>query len=144
MPTRIEHSFTTAFSPKRCWEIYISPRHDWDKLLGDTRWLSGEPFQVGSIAESDVTGFGATYQRRVIGVTPGREIGWINHGIAMTGEQWITFTPLADGGTRVETWNDVYGKLETFDGLPAMVGLKKLYLAWLAQFQAECDRHASK
>jgi len=71
-----------------------------------------------------------------------KRVGWIDHGIGTTIEQWVYFEP-RPGGTRVRTWAEFTGIAIVVAGRPIRQLLLNFTHDWYDAFQAECDRQAA-
>jgi hypothetical protein len=145
MPARREYFIETLLDPESVWAMYTDWEHwhAWEgSVYGEVQWLSGRPFEKGSVVLIEIPSVGITFEQRIIGSTPPRELGWINHASGMTAEQWTYFHPLEHGGTRVETWIEIHGAMLELHGQPVDVVVGRLITTWYDRFKEQCDRRA--
>ncbi len=144
MPARRDYCIETLLDPKSVWEMYTDWEnwHTWDNVYGKVQWLSGRPFEKGSTVLIEIPSVGLTFEQRIIGSTPGRELGWINHAHGLTAEQWTYFHRLDHGGTRVETWIEIHGAVMQIQGQPVDIVVGRLIANWYDKFKTVCDRRA--
>ena len=144
MPARRDYCIETRLDPQTVWEMYTDWEHwhTWDNVYGKVQWLTGPPFEKGSIVLIEIPSLGITFEQRIIGSTPPRELGWINHAAGLTAEQWTYFHDLGNGGTRMETWIEVHGNVLELKGQPVDIVIGRLISAWFDKFKARCDARA--
>jgi hypothetical protein len=126
------------------WRIF-SECEEWNKFLpayGKIEWL-GERWAPGSRLRIELTYPAPVVQDRVITVcNPPRCVGWINHVVGFTLEQWVLFDACGGGGTRISTWVEITGTTLEVDGHDVPSILRSFIERWYANFAAECDRMA--
>jgi hypothetical protein len=139
---RVEYSAETRADRALTWRIFSDWRR-WQRFsdfYGDIRWLSGKPWAVGSRLRIELVRPVKTTVDHVITVcSPGECVAWIDHALGNTMEQWVTFKPRVEGGTRVETWAEVAGWASTIAGWPIRSVLKSFIELWYSRFCRECD-----
>jgi polyketide cyclase/dehydrase/lipid transport protein len=146
MPGHVEYSIVTKASAQIAWDLFCDTSK-WNLLpntYGNVRWIEGEPWTPGSRLAFEVLQFGRVQVEQVItSCQPPRRVGWINHALGVTIEQWVTFDPDPGGGTRVSVWADFAGTAQLFgrtiDQLMLEFGGR-----WYERFREECDRLAER
>lgn len=140
--TRVEYSAETRADRALTWKVFSDWRR-WRRFsdfYGDIRWLSGEPWTVGSRLRIELVRPVKTSVDHVITVcSPGECVAWIDHALGNTMEQWVVFEPREEGGTCVHTWAEVAGWASTIAGHPIRSVLKSFIELWYSRFCRECD-----
>lgn len=138
---RLEYAAVTQADPALAWKIFSDWRH-WSRFsdfYGHIRWLSGEPWTVGSRLQIELVRPVRTTVDHVITVcSPPECVAWIDHFKGYTMEQWVLFEALAQGGTRVRTWAELVGPTIT-EGVPVREIIKSFIELWYSRFCSECD-----
>ena len=141
-----EYSIETVASPSLVWQIF-SNWWLWPKfsdIYGEIRWVAGEAWEPGSRLRIEVVRpVRISVEHVITACVPEKRVGWIDHGIGTTIEQWVYFEPRA-GGTRVRTWAEFTGIAIVVAGRPIRELLLNFTHDWYDAFQAECDRQAAK
>jgi hypothetical protein len=139
-----EYSVTSRASRAKCWAVFL----DWQNwncfanVYGDLRW-SGEPWAVGSRSQIELLRPVKARIDHVITVfEPQREIGWLDHGLAITVEQSVVFKPFEAGGTLIRTFGNFVGAPSDLivEGEPVEDLIKHFIQAWYTGFAAACDK----
>ena len=81
---------------------------------------------------------------RITACVPLRRLGWIDHGLGTTIEQWVYFEPLPDGGTRVRTRAEFTGMARVIAGRPLRQILLDFTAGWYERYREDCDRVAEE
>jgi hypothetical protein len=76
--------------------------------------------------------------------TPGRRVGWIDHGLGAALAQWVTFEERRPGVTRVHTWGDLVHSGVTIGGRPVEQIFSSFIETWYENFRVACDRQAEQ
>jgi hypothetical protein len=80
-------------------------------VYSEAAWVEGEPWQVGSRARYVVIKpVNAIISAVVTAINPPRTIHVLNHGLGVTAEQNVYFSPAPNGGTQVRMTIDFVGK----------------------------------
>ena len=142
---RVEFSVVSKADPNLAWKLF-SQCDQWNCYLnayGEIRWI-GEPWTPGSRLQIELTYPVKATQDRVITVcNPPRCVGWINHVLGYTMEQWVLFDPHSGGGTRISTWVEFTGAALNVDGQDLETTVREFVETWYTNFAAECDRKVS-
>ena len=140
---RVEYTATTRASRFQAWKLFADVR-SWRRFsdhYGDIRWLSGPPWTAGSRLQISLVRPVRTMVDHVITLcAPAEYVAWIDHALGNTMEQWVTFQPQPEGGTRVHTWAEVVGPTTRIGGRPVREVLKSFVELWYSRFCRECDR----
>ncbi|PYX90309.1 MAG: hypothetical protein DMG67_13065 [Acidobacteria bacterium] len=144
MGSRIEHSVQVKCNPQRAWEIYSDWKRwrSWNGIYGDIRWVEGEPWVTGSRLEVDLLQPRPMTVKQVLTVCePLHKVAWVGHGVGVTYEQWVSFSPRRAGGTHVYVWIELTGMATQFFGKTEVV--RDTIVTWFEAFRAECDLGAA-
>jgi uncharacterized protein YndB with AHSA1/START domain len=77
----------------------------------EANWTEGQPWQVGSrIRYIIVQPLRVTVSAVVTSISPPHSIELLNHGLGVTAEQHVYFTPDLNGGTRIRVTMNLIGK----------------------------------
>ena len=142
---RIDFVVVTQADCALAWKVFSLCEH-WNRYLnayGKISWV-GVPWTAGSRLQIELTYPVAAVQNRVITVcNPPRCVGWINHVLGYTMEQWVLFDPYSGGGTRISTWIEFTGPALHVDGYDVQKLVREFVEQWYGNFAAECDRLAA-
>ena len=138
---RLEYTAVTQADPALAWKVFSDWRR-WSRFsdfYGNIRWLSGEPWMVGSRLQIELVRPVRTTVDHVITVCSPRDcVAWIDHFKGYTMEQWVVFEALGEGGTRVRTWAELVGPTSA-EGVPVRDTVKNFIELWYSRFCTECD-----
>jgi hypothetical protein len=141
-PVRVEYAAVTRANRDLAWKLFSDFRR-WRRFsdfYGEIRWVSGAPWSVGSRLRIDlVRPVRTTVDHVIIACTPGDRVGWIDHSLHNTMEQWVVFEPRPEGGTLVHTWAEIVGPAVTVGGRAVRKLLKSFIELWYSRFCRECD-----
>jgi hypothetical protein len=141
-PVRVEYAAVTRANRNLAWKLFSDFRR-WRRFsdfYGEIRWISGVPWKVGSRLRIElVRPVRTTVDHVIIACSPGEHVGWIDHALHNTMEQWVVFEPRVGGGTRVHTWAEVVGPTTTVGGRPVREVVKSFIELWYSRFCRECD-----
>lgn len=146
MGSRIEHSVQVKCNPQRAWEIYSDWKRwrSWNGVYGDIRWVEGEPWVAGSRLEVDLLQPRPMTVKQVLTVCePLHKVAWVGHGVGVTYEQWVSFSPRRAGGTHVYVWIELTGMATQFFGKTIEEVVRDTIVTWFEAFRAECDLGAA-
>jgi hypothetical protein len=143
----ISYAIETKASPELAWEVYA----DWtlwpkfSDQYGELRWVSGEPWQKGSRLRVEILRPVHVHVEHVITVcVPAKRVGWIDHAMGITVEQWVYFEPLQPAGTRAHTWAEFTGIVQLIAGQPVKRVIRQFIETWYDNYRAECDRRVEQ
>jgi hypothetical protein len=145
MAIRLEYSVTAKCKPEHVWQKFqrLEEWPWWNRVVHDTRWLSGPPWQKGSQFNMEVV-----YPRKmafkpvVLEVTPPGRVGWVGKATGVTGEHWFSFEGQGDGTTLIKTWEDLSGWKTAFIGESLKESLLAMHKDWLEALKAEAEKIA--
>ena len=140
-----EYSIATVANPALVWQIFTNwwlwPK--FSDIYGEIRWVGGNAWEPGSRLRIEVVRPVRISVEHVIkACVSEKRVGWIDHGIGTTIEQWVYFEP-RPGGTRVRTWAEFTGIAIVVAGRPIRQLRLNFTHDWYDAFQAECDRQAA-
>ena len=143
----VSYSVETKAGPDLAWEVFS----DWtlwpqfSDQVGELHWVEGEPWQKGSRLRIEILHPVHIHVDHVItACVPAKRVGWIDHGIGTTLEQWAYFEPLSSGGTRVHTWAEFTGIASVVAGQPIKKLIRHFTETWYENYRRECDRRAAQ
>jgi hypothetical protein len=144
---RFEYSVTTTATPDLAWRVFS----DWSlwpkfsELYAEIRWSKGQPWQEGSrLSIRTIPSVGVTLDHVILKCVPGESVAWIDHAIGITLEQWVFFTSLPEGGTRVQTWAEFTGLARVIAGRTIKEVLLDFTRTWYDRYARECDQMSKK
>lgn len=146
MAHRFEYSIVTRCDRNTAWDFFTDIRR-WNSCAdsyGDIRWMEGEPWEVGSRLEIELTNPGPfTVKQVIIGIVSREKVGWINHAMGIAIEQWVLFEDDASGGTKISTWLDYTGFRSVLFGRPVENLIRDFMTTWYNGFRQRCDELAA-
>jgi hypothetical protein len=141
------YSIITKAAPHVAWSVFTDHARwpTYSDIYGDIRWVEGGPWQVGSRMLIEVLRPVQVHvHHRITACIPPHRVGWIDHALGTTIEQWAYFEPLPDGGTQVRTWAEFTGMARVIGGRPLRQILLDFTASWYERFRADCDRVADE
>ncbi len=145
MAIRLEASVVAKCSPEHAWSKFqdLEQWGWWNRLIGQTRWLEGQPWRVGSrFLLEFVRPRAFTVRPVVIHSTPPNRIAWRGKGKLITGEHWFSFELQPDGTTLLKTWEDFSGLGTIFFSAKIEREITRMYTDWLAALKTEAEQIA--
>jgi hypothetical protein len=139
---QFQYTVRTTASPVQAWKLYSNwnlwPR--FASVYGEINWIEGRPWEVGSRMEIEILRpVKAIVDHLIICCEPAKELGWIDRAMGLTMSQWVEFTPLPSGGTRVHTWGDLSSP-EAQVGIKAAKELITVFTeTWYENYRMACD-----
>jgi len=112
MLPRVEHFVVVPVPIEAAFQAFL----DLERLLhrgiyDEASWTEGTPWQVGSrLRYVLVQPIQGTVTAVVTSINPPRSISLLNHGLGITAEQHVYFSPDPKGGTRVRVTMDLIGE----------------------------------
>lgn len=144
---RIEYCVITKAAPELAWQVFS----DWElwplfsEFYADIHWTKGEPWQEGSrLSISTRSPLEVTLDHVIISCVPAEKVGWIDHAVGTTLEQWVHFETRPDGGTVVRTWAEFTGEMPAVGGRSIKDLLVEFTRTWYDRYAVECDRVADR
>ena len=137
-----QYTIKTLAGPTQAWEIYSNwnlwPR--FANIYGGIAWTEGRPWEVGSRMQIEILKpVRSTIDHLIISCEPARELGWIDRCRGLTMSQWVEFTPLASGGTKIHTWGDLSSPDARFETKTASELLASFLQTWYENYRMVCD-----
>jgi hypothetical protein len=139
---RIEHTVTTKAKPELAWQIFVDWRY-WSRISNRYEAIEwhGKPWIPGSRLRVELLRpIKAAVDRVITSREPGKSLGWINHVIGYTMEQWLFFEPLSTGGSKIFTWLEFTGPAKTIEGRSVRSIIEEYLQEWYEAFRRECDK----
>ncbi len=145
-PRGFRFEVSTRANRAQCWEIFT----DWKRYnefvngYGEMIW-TGIPWAVGSRLQIELLRPVSVKINHVItGCDPGRKIGWLDHGLGITIEQWVLFEEEYEGGTKIITSGEFVGaeSMMVIKGMLIEKLVKYFLETWYVNFANACDRAA--
>ena len=138
---RVEYALNSLASLELCWNIYVD-WNNWPKFhhaYGKLSWTKGIPWERGSTLSIEITQpIHINVEHIILKFVPMQRIAWIDHSGFVTVEQWVNFTPIPEGGTRVATWADIVGP-PTIKDMLTLPLFKQFTKKWYNEFVSYCD-----
>jgi hypothetical protein len=139
---QFNYTIKTQANPAQAWEIYSNwslwPR--FANIYGDIAWTEGRPWEVGSRMRIEILKpVRSTIDHLIICCEPAHELGWIDRCQGMTMSQWVAFTQLAGGGTKIHTWGDLSSPDMMVGPKPVKELLASFLQTWYENYRMACD-----
>jgi hypothetical protein len=139
---RFKYGVTTKASPSLAWETFCDWRR-WNQfanVYGQLRWSEGHPWKAGSRMEIEILRpVNVVLDHVITTCTPGRKVGWIDHGLGVAMAQWVHFDDLGTRGTHVHTWGDIVHSGVTIAGRSVELLIQSFTETWYENFRTACD-----
>ena len=139
---QFQYTVKTQASPMQAWEIYSNWRL-WPRfanIYGELAWIEGRPWEVGSrLSVELLKPVHTTIDHLIICCEPAKELGWIDRCQGMTMSQWVEFTPLMNGGTKIHTWGDMTSPDMRVGAKTAKELLASFLETWYENYRMACD-----
>ena len=133
-------------TPDVAWKVFSNWKlwPQFSELYGEIRWTKGEPWRRESRLSIKVAEpIGVTLDHVITQCVPGVKVGWIDHALGTTMEQWVFFEADPDGGTLVRTWAEFTGLMPLIAGRKTKDVLLEFTRQWYDRYAQECDRAAA-
>ena len=143
---RFQYSVQTKASPRLAWDIFSNIRrwHTFSNVYGELRWREGEPWQPGSRLRIEILQpIRAMVDHVITHCVPAQKVGWIDHGLGITMEQWVEFQALPSGDTQVSTYGELVGSTTTIEGHAVAEVIAEFMSTWYENFRLVCDQLAA-
>ncbi len=143
----LEYTVFTKADRALAWKIFcdVGCWPSFSNIYGNIRWSRGVPWTAGSRLRIEIVRPVKTVADHVITVClPEEKVGWIDHVLGNTLQQWVNFDTLADGTTRIHTWLEVIGSTKMVAGRDVDELLRAFIRAWYDNFCATCDKLADE
>jgi len=144
---QFEYTVTTKACPKLAWDVFSDWRqwHRFADVYGGIHWREGTPWKSGSRMDIEIIRPVPTVVSHVItDCVPGEKVGWIDQGLGLIMDQWVTFESHSPSLTHVHTW----GKIAHSGGLIAGQRVDQLIRSftrtWYENFRLACEHVAEQ
>ncbi len=145
MPIHLEYSVAAKCTPEQAWKKFqiLEQWPWWNRLIAQSRWLSGQPWEKGSRFQMQVLRpRNITFRLMILEASPPHKVGWVGKGPGITGEHWFSFEPQGNGTTLLKTWEDFSGLLTLFWGQGTRKAIVDMYAEWLETLKSEAEKIA--
>lgn len=145
MAIHLEYSVTARCTPEQAWKKFqvLEQWPWWNRLIAQSRWLEGQPWQKGSRFLMQVLRpRNVTFRPVIVDSNPPHKVGWVGKGPGITGEHWFSFEPQSDGVTLLKTWEDFSGYLTFLWGAGTRKSIVAMYAEWLEALKTEVEKIA--
>jgi hypothetical protein len=145
MALKFEYSVTAKCKPEHAWEKFskIEEWPWWNRVIGQARWLQGQPWQKGSQFYMElVHPRKMTFKPVIIESAPPLKIAWLGKASGFSGEHWFTFEPQPDGSTLLTTWENMSGWKTALLTRVLKRSLHTIYQEWLDALKSEAEKIA--
>jgi hypothetical protein len=145
MAIRLEYSIMANCRPEHVWRKFkkLEEWPWWNRVIGQARWLNGEPWQKGSEFLLELV-FPRKMSTRpvILESAPPNKIAWIGKKMGASGEHWFSFEAQPDGMTLIKTWEDFSGPLTVFATQSFKRSVVATYKTWLEALKFEAEKIA--
>lgn len=145
MPITLEYSTVAKCRPEHVWQKFqkLEEWAWWNRVIGQARWLSGQPWQKGSQFYMElVRPIDMKFKPVVTTSEPPAKICWVGKGRGVTGEHWFSFEAQPDGTTLIKTWENFSGLSTIFFGSGTRKKIVDMYKIWLDRLKEESEKIA--
>jgi hypothetical protein len=141
---RFAYEVLVQARPQLAWEIFSNTRrwHTFANVYGRLQWVKGEPWTVGSRLNIEILRpIHLTIDHVITHCDPAEKVGWIDHGLGISIDQWLTFQPLNGTGTRVRLTGEILGpELEITPGVPLDAYVREFTRNWYEAYREVCNQ----
>jgi hypothetical protein len=143
--TRLEYQTIARCEPEHVWHVFadIDNWSKWNPVIGKSKWVSGEPWTLGSQF------FMQILQPRRMTFTPvineisaPNRVAWTGNSPGFEGTHWHEFIQQPDGTTLVKTWEEFSGFATLFFTANMKKKLLEMYRRWLESLSREAEKLA--
>jgi len=133
----------TRASAELAWEVFSNLRrwHTFSNVYGSLEWVQGTPWTEGSRLRIEIVQpLPMVIDHVITYCDPGRKVGWIDNASGAVMEQWVTFSALPDGNTRILLVGEIVGG-DAFKiaGKSATTIMQEFSRGWYENFRTVCD-----
>jgi len=142
---RFSYEVMVKAGPKLAWEVFSDWRrwHTFSNVYGRLEWTKGQPWSVGSRLSIEVLRPVHTVIDHVIThCEPAERVGWIDHALGVTIEQWVVFEPRNGSGTLVHVTGDIVGSELDLNGVPLHQFFRDFTREWYEAYREVCNQLA--
>ena len=142
---RFSHEVSVRANPKLAWEVFSDWRrwHTFSNVYGRLEWTKGQPWRVGSRLSIEVLRPVHTVIDHVIThCDPAERVGWIDHALGVTIEQWVSFEPKNGSGTLVHVTGEIVGSELDLEGVSLQQFFQDFTREWYEAYREVCNQLA--
>ncbi len=145
MAFTLEYSTVAKCRPEHVWQKFSKMEEWawWNRVIGQARWLQGEPWQKGSRFLMElVRPKTMKFEPVITESNPPNKVCWRGNGSGLAGEHWFAFEQQPDGTTLMKTWENFSGFSAMFMGSGAKAKIVDAYKLWLDRLKEESEKIA--
>jgi len=142
---RFSYEVIVKASPKLAWEIFSDWRrwHTFSNVYGRLEWTKGQPWRVGSRLSIEVLRpVQTTIDHVITHCDPAERVGWIDHAMGVTVEQWVSFEPRNESGTIVRATGEIVGSEPQLAGTSLLEFFQDFTREWYEAYREVCNQLA--
>ena len=142
---RFSYEVTVNARPKLAWEVFSDWRrwHTFSNVYGRLEWIKGQPWTVGSRLSIEVLRPVHTIIDHVIThCEPAERVGWLDHALGITIEQWVSFEAKNGSGTLVRVTGDIVGSELDLNGISLQQFFQDFTRDWYEAYREVCNQLA--
>lgn len=147
MAISLEYSAIARCRPEHCWQVFqdLNSWASWLDAVGEARWVSGQPWQKGSVFEFQLV------QPRPVSIKPTItdidapfKVIWVGKGMGVTGEHAFLFLPQPDGTTKITTLQEYTGAATMLVPRNMQDAVRDVLRRWVERLKVEAERLAQQ
>ncbi len=145
MPIHFEQAVTARCRPEHVWQKFqrLEQWPWWNAVIGQARWLQGQPWQNGSRFVMELARpTRVSFRPVIVESDPPHKIVWTGQKPGFRGQHGFSFEPQADGSTLIKTWEDASGLVTWLWTAGYKEKLNRMYRDWLEALKTEAERIA--
>ncbi|HUN88395.1 MAG TPA: SRPBCC family protein [Terriglobales bacterium] len=142
---RFSYEVIVKASPKLAWEIFSDWRrwHTFSNVYGRLEWTKGQPWTVGSRLSIEVLRpVQTTIDHVITHCDPAERVGWIDHAMGVTVEQWVSFEPRNESGTIVRATGEIVGSEPQLARTSLLEFFQDFTRQWYEAYREVCNQLA--
>ena len=142
---RLECQTVAKCRPEHVWKAFadIDRWATWNPVIGQSRWLSGEPWKLGGRFFMELLQPSKmSFKPVIVESNAPNRVAWTGTGPGFKGTHGHEFTLQPDGTTMVKTWEEFSGFVTWFFSTSFKGRLLKMYEAWLKSLASEAEKLA--
>ncbi len=143
--TRLDYSISARCRPEHVWQVFadLDRWKEWNPVIAETHWLSGQPWQLGSRFFMTITQpRRMTFKPEIIEINTPTRVVWTGSGPGFRGTHGHEFVSQPDGTTLIKTWEEFSGFATVFFTKGMKKKLINMYAVWLNSLAAESEKLA--
>jgi hypothetical protein len=143
---RFSYEVLVNARPQLAWEIFSNIRrwHTFANVYGRLHWTKGEPWTVGSRLSIEILRpLHLIIDHVITHCDPAEKVGWIDHGLGVSIDQWVTFQPRNGTGTLIRVTGEILGpELEITPGVTLDQYVREFTRSWYESYREVCNQLA--